>query len=90
MLKSTKFLEALQIQLFPSLVRFLKSLFPHAGELVLWLKREVEDFFQVRKLQFPLEDAEKEEPKFLSDDIYEAIKIISFNANSDECYNPFK
>lgn len=41
-------------------------------------------------MQFPLEDAEKEEPKFLSDDIYEAIKIISFNANSDECYNPFK
>ena len=54
------------------------------------MEGEVEDFFQVRKLQFPLEDAEKEEPKFLSDDIYEAIKIISFNANSDECYNPFK
>ena len=31
------------------------------------MEGEVEDFFQVRKLQFPLEDAEKEEPKFLSD-----------------------
>lgn len=27
---------------------------------------------------------------FLADEIYEAIKVINFNASSDECFNPFK
>lgn len=50
---------------------------------------QVYDFFNARALKFPLEDVEKTEPDFLSDEICEAIKVISFNATDDKCYNPF-
>lgn len=50
---------------------------------------QVYDFFNARELKFPLEDVEKTEPDFLSDEISEAIKVISFNATDDKCYNPF-
>lgn len=49
----------------------------------------VEDFFNAKKLVLPWEDAEKGEPNFLSSEIYEAIKIINFNAGGNACYNPF-
>ncbi len=54
----------------------------------------VEDFFNAKGLELPWKDAEKDaekdEPKFLADEIYEAIKVINFNASGDECFNPFK
>ena len=50
----------------------------------------VEDFFNARGLILPWKDAEKDEPSFLADEIYEAIKIVDFNALGDDCYNPFK
>lgn len=49
----------------------------------------VEDFFDAKKLVLPWDDAEKDEPNFLSDEIYEAIKIVNFNARGCDCYNPF-
>lgn len=38
----------------------------------------VQDFFNVRGLNFPYRDVEKEEPVFLTDEIYEAIKSSKF------------
>jgi hypothetical protein len=49
----------------------------------------VEDFFGAKVLELPWKDAEKDEPDFLADEIYEAIKIIPFNATGTDCYNPF-
>lgn len=50
----------------------------------------VEDFFNARKLDLPWKDAEKAEPTFLADEIYEAIRVVDFNASGDDCYNPFR
>lgn len=49
----------------------------------------VEDFFNARKLVMPWKDSEKEEPYFLADEIFEAIRIVNFNAGGNDCYNPF-
>ncbi len=49
----------------------------------------VEDFFGAKILELPWKDAEKDEPEFLADEIYEAIKVINFNATGNDCYNPF-
>lgn len=49
----------------------------------------VQDFFNVRGLNFPYRDVEKEEPVFLTDEIYEAIKVVNFNAGGEDCFNPF-
>lgn len=49
----------------------------------------VEDFFGAKVLELPWKDAEKDEPEFLADEIYEAIKVINFNATGNDCYNPF-
>lgn len=38
-------------------------------------------FFGAKILELPWKDAEKDEPEFLADEIYEAIKVINFNAN---------
>ena len=51
---------------------------------------EVTDFFGIKKLQFPYERPEADEPDFLSDDIYDAIKVVQFNASDSKCYNPFQ
>lgn len=53
-------------------------------------ENSVEDLFNARGLDLPWKDAEKDEPDFLADDIYNAIKIINFNAGGDDCFNPFK
>ena len=52
-------------------------------------ENDVEDLFNARRLVLPWEDAEKDEPSFLADDIFDAIKITSFNAGGNDCYNPF-
>lgn len=49
----------------------------------------VEDFFGAKLLELPWKDAEKDEPEFLADEIYEAIQVINFNATGKDCYNPF-
>ncbi|SHI53020.1 Protein of unknown function DUF262 [Anaerovibrio lipolyticus DSM 3074] len=50
----------------------------------------VADLFNARGLDLPWKDAEKDEPNFLADEIYEAIKIINFTKDGAECFNPFK
>ncbi len=49
----------------------------------------VEDFFGAKVLKLPWKDAEKDEPEFLADEIYEAIKVVNFNATGQDCFNPF-
>ena len=49
----------------------------------------VEDFFGAKVLKLPWKDAEKDEPEFLADEIYEAIKVVNFNATGHDCFNPF-
>lgn len=49
----------------------------------------VEDFFGAKVLELPWKDAEKDEPEFLADEIYEAIKAVNFNATGHDCFNPF-
>lgn len=49
----------------------------------------VEDFFGAKVLELPWKDSEKDEPEFLADEIYEAIKVVNFNATGHDCFNPF-
>lgn len=50
----------------------------------------VEDFFNARKLVLPWKDAEIDDPPFLADELYEAIRVVGFNAGGNDCYNPFR
>ena len=49
----------------------------------------VEDYFNSSKLKFPIDDPVNSEPDFLSDEIKDAIKVVSFYATEDDWYNPF-
>lgn len=49
----------------------------------------LEDLFNVRYMRFPF-DSERDEPSFLSEDIYKYIKVIPFKENDTNSYSPSK
>ncbi len=52
-------------------------------------EKSVQDLFGIRKLSFPYESPNADEPNLLSDDVYQAVKVVSFNAGGKDCFNPY-
>ena len=50
-----------------------------------------EDLYGLKKLIFPMESANAEEPEFLTSDVLPYVKVISFNVSTDNCksYYPY-